>query len=185
MVQTVCRLASGRVIYSSPVLYQVPAKPTPLKSVDAQPGEKELVTSFESLGSLIDPLKEVVKDCEVERHGAVLTIKVPAGVRLNSSQLDVKKSPMMLADVDGDFIAQLKVSGHMIPGTDPPRWKGKDVLPGTYQGAGLVLFQDTKNYVRLERGAEGGPRPCGVILRGGARDRQEREADGPFVSQDQ
>ena len=58
---------------------------------------------------------------------------------------------MTLAEVEGDFIAEVKVTGVMNPGMEPTRYKGKDVLPGTFQGAGLVLLQDSKNYVRLER----------------------------------
>ena len=63
-----------------------------------------------------------------------LTIEVPAGVRVLSTQLDVHNAPMTLADVEGDFIAQVRVTGSMIPGTDPPKFKGKNVLPGTFQG---------------------------------------------------
>ena len=39
----------------------------------------------------------------------------------------------------------------MVPGTDPPKFKGKNMLPGTYQGAGVLLWQDTKNYILVER----------------------------------
>jgi regulation of enolase protein 1 (concanavalin A-like superfamily) len=39
----------------------------------------------------------------------------------------------------------------MIPGTSPPRVRGKDILPGTFQGAGLLLFLDSRNYIRVER----------------------------------
>ena len=92
-----------------------------------------------------------MKDCQVQREANSLTIEVPAGVRLLSRELDVRNAPMMLADVDGDFVAQVKVSGNMVPGTDTPKFKGKNVLPGTYQGAGVLLWQDTKNYILVER----------------------------------
>jgi regulation of enolase protein 1 (concanavalin A-like superfamily) len=92
-----------------------------------------------------------VKDSKLQRDPASLTIEVPPGIRLLSLKLDVKNSPMTLAEVEGDFVAQVRVAGSMNPGTERTRFKGKDVLPGTFQGAGLILWQDPKNYARLER----------------------------------
>jgi regulation of enolase protein 1 (concanavalin A-like superfamily) len=133
--------------------YEIPNKTTPLIALDAEPRPSSAAGSFELLGPLIDPLKQTVKDCELRKNGPTLTIQVPPGVRLLSPELGTKSSAMALADVEGDFIAQVKVTGNMVPGTEPPRWRGKDLLPGAYQGAGLILWQDPKNYVRLERSA--------------------------------
>jgi regulation of enolase protein 1 (concanavalin A-like superfamily) len=151
MVQGVCHLASGRLVSTAPMPYEVPTKKTELTAVDAEPRAMKPAGSFELLGPLIDPLKQPAKDCELRNDGSILTIQVPPGVRLLSPELGTKSSAMTLMDVEGDFIAQVKVSGNMVPGTDPPRWKGRDSLPGTYQGAGLILWRDPKNYVRLER----------------------------------
>jgi regulation of enolase protein 1 (concanavalin A-like superfamily) len=152
IVQGVCHLASGRVVCSAPMPYEIPNKTTPLIALDAEPGPSSPAGSFELLGPLIDPLKHPLKDCELRNNGAALTIQVPPGVRLLSPELGTKSSAMSLVDVEGDFIAQVKVTGNMVPGTEPPPWRGKK-LPGAYQGAGLILWQDPKNYVRLERSA--------------------------------
>jgi S1-C subfamily serine protease len=128
------------------------AKQNPL--VAPLPVKRGPENPFAVLGPLIDPLKQPAKGCERQRDGGVLTIQVPAGVKLLSPQLDAKSSPMCVADIQGDFVAVVKIGGNMVPGVDPPRYKGKDNLPGTYQGAGLILWQDPKNYVRLERGVQ-------------------------------
>jgi hypothetical protein len=122
MVQAVSHLASGRLVCTAPMPSEVPPKPTVLGPVSAEPRATESVGSFESLGPLIDPLKQPAKDCELKRNGAILTIQVPAGVRLLSPELGAKSSPMTLIGVEGDFIAQVEVSGNMVPGTEPPRW---------------------------------------------------------------
>ncbi len=151
MVQTVYRLDSGKLVYTMPRPYQVPSRPTALARTDVEPRAKGPIANFDVLGPLIDSQKQPVKDCQIQRNANSLTIEVPAGVRLLSNELEVRNAPMTLADVDGDFVAQVKVTGSMNPGMDTPKFKGKNVLPGTYQGAGVLLWQDTKNYILVER----------------------------------
>ncbi len=151
MVQTAYRLDSGKLIYTMPRPYQVPSRPTSLARADVEPQPTGPVATFAVLGSLIDSHKQPVRDCQLQRDAKSLTIEVPAGVRMISNELDVHNAPMALADVDGDFVAQVRVTGSMAPGTDPPKYKGKNVLPGTYQGAGVLLWQDSKNYILVER----------------------------------
>ena len=150
-VQTTFRLDSGKLVRAMPKPYQIPSRPTGFARADLATEPSEPMGTFAVLGRLIDPQKQPVKDCKVKRDADSLTIRVPAGVRLLSSELDTRNAPMMLANVAGDFVAQVKVSGNMVPGTDTPKFKGKDVLPGTYQGSGLLLWQDTKNYILVER----------------------------------
>ncbi len=88
---------------------------------------------------------------KIENTNIGFAIPVAELIRMLSNELDVRNAPMTLAEVDGDFVAQVRVTGNMIPGTDPPKFKGKNVLPGTYQGAGVLLWQDTKNYILVER----------------------------------
>src|SRR4030095_8806517 len=55
-------------------------------------------------------------------------------------------APRVLHEITGDFTLQVCVLGEFKPGD-------KSTQPGRtgYTGAGLVLFADSKNYVRLER----------------------------------
>jgi S1-C subfamily serine protease/regulation of enolase protein 1 (concanavalin A-like superfamily) len=142
LVQTIYRLDAGKIVRTMPTPKAV-GRNGDWPPFDV-PGPR-----FTALGPLVDARGQAVKDCNVQRTPDSLTIEVPAGVRLLSLQLDVHNAPMMLADVEGDFIAQVRVTGNMIPGTTPPKWKKP--LPGTFQGAGLLLFVDSRNYVRMER----------------------------------
>src|SRR5205085_2762781 len=51
-------------------------------------------------------------------------------------------------EVEGDFIATVRVAGSFRPG---PLSTGRKSVP--YNGGGLVAWSDGGNYVRLERGA--------------------------------
>jgi S1-C subfamily serine protease/regulation of enolase protein 1 (concanavalin A-like superfamily) len=60
-------------------------------------------------------------------------------------------APRTMAEVEGDFLAYVKVDGDIDPGLDPPADPRGRRLPITFQGAGLLLYQDKENFVRLER----------------------------------
>jgi S1-C subfamily serine protease/regulation of enolase protein 1 (concanavalin A-like superfamily) len=153
VVQASYRLANGKIVYTHPTPYEIPTRRTILTRAAALPRNSSPLATFAVLGPLTDPLQNSVKDCHVRRDASSMTIEVPAGVRLLSLPLEIKNAPMTLADVEGDFVARVRVGGTLLPGMERPRYKGKDVLPGTFQGAGLVLWKDTKNYIRVERTA--------------------------------
>ena len=151
MVQPVYRLDTGRLVHAMPRPYVIdPVRKTVTRELSKATSDVP-VAGFEALGPLVDSRGEPVKDCKVKKDASSLTIEVPAGVRVLSPQLDAHNAPMMLTEVEGDFIAQVRVTGNMIPGTTPPKLRGKDILPGTFQGAGLLLFLDSRNYLRVER----------------------------------
>jgi regulation of enolase protein 1 (concanavalin A-like superfamily) len=94
------------------------------------------------------PLAGFPFDCQFRSEGPKLTIVIPGGVHLLSPDLKLKNSPLLLTEVDGDFTAQVNVPGRILPGTIPlPNF------PITFQGAGLIVWQDENNYLRLERTA--------------------------------
>jgi regulation of enolase protein 1 (concanavalin A-like superfamily) len=150
LVQASYQDASGNVVYTAPVPYDVPDRPTNLAAVGAAGARSSaLAPSFAALGELVDQ----ARNCKSSRDADSLTIEIPAGVHLLSDEINVKNAPMALTPVEGDFLAQVRVPSTMLPGTDPAKYKGK-VLPFTYQGAGLVLWVDRNNYIRLERVAK-------------------------------
>jgi regulation of enolase protein 1 (concanavalin A-like superfamily) len=71
-------------------------------------------------------------------------------VRKNSP---VHNAPMTLAEVDGDFLAQVTVTGEMNPGEKRASDRAARNIPFTFNSAGLVLYQDKNNFMRLERAA--------------------------------
>jgi regulation of enolase protein 1 (concanavalin A-like superfamily) len=91
-------------------------------------------------------------DCQIQKEGDRVTINVPGtprghGLSVEAADRQVN-SPRILRDVDGDFVVSVKVVGSVKPGGGQ---SGGSFLP--YHGAGILLWQDSNNYVRLERAA--------------------------------
>jgi regulation of enolase protein 1 (concanavalin A-like superfamily) len=87
-------------------------------------------------------------DCTFRAEGDRLTIAVPATAHDLSAEAGRTNAPRVLRDVTGDFTAHVTVSGVVRPGAGSTL---PDRVP--YQGAGLLLWHDANNYVRLERAA--------------------------------
>ena len=98
----------------------------------------------EGWGTLVDP----DGDCGAELTDEGLTIRVPGSAHDLSVEIKRMNAPRVVQDIEGDFIAQVRVHATHSPA-------GESVIPGrlAYNGAGLLLFGDKNNYVRLERGA--------------------------------
>jgi len=95
------------------------------------------------LGGLIDPNM----DCKTIPEDNVLIVIVPDGLHALSPELKLTNSPRALTDYAGDFRTEVTIGGAINPGMQAI--KG---LPFAYQGAGLLIWLDGNNYVRLERG---------------------------------
>jgi regulation of enolase protein 1 (concanavalin A-like superfamily) len=100
-------------------------------------------------------------DCSIAPEGDGLVIRVPRAPHDLSAEMGRVNAPRVLQDVDGDFSASVKVRGTIRPGAAAS-------VPGrvAYQAAGLLLWVDNRNYVRLERGAlnrDGSIRPMAAF----------------------
>ena len=107
---------------------------------------------------MIDP----VGDCKLIPDATGLTIVLPGKLHVLSPELAIKNSPMALIDVEGDFVAQVKVAGEVMPGRTPV-----EKMPFAFHGAGSLLWKDKDNYVRLERagaGASGHPHTHQILV---------------------
>ncbi|MEP4079933.1 DUF1349 domain-containing protein [Haloferula sp.] len=90
-------------------------------------------------------------DCLFETEGDLLRITVPGSEEPHDLNPEAgtpgsDNAPRVLKPVNGDFIIQVKMNAVEDPGEDStqPGFTG-------YVGAGLVVFADAKNFVRLER----------------------------------
>jgi regulation of enolase protein 1 (concanavalin A-like superfamily) len=101
--------------------------------------------SVRGWGMLID----LDNDCTVSPGEGKLTITVPGGTHDLNKQLGGMSAPRVLREVDGDFTIQVKVSGEFDPGDEAAKHNNRDIAP--FCSAGLLLWQDEKNYLRLER----------------------------------
>jgi regulation of enolase protein 1 (concanavalin A-like superfamily) len=160
LVQTAHVDRSGKLIYSRP-------RPYPLQDGKIVAGRKieEMARklarrSLARLGPLVeDDNPKTPDECQLAKDAKERksTITLPPKVfslspkMLNKQKKPVHNAPRTFAEVEGDFLAYVKVFGDIDPGLDPTSDQLGRRLPLTFQGAGLLLYQDKDNFVRLER----------------------------------
>lgn len=98
----------------------------------------QTTAKFPGWGDPVDP----GKDCKIRLEGKALVVEAPAGTHLLQPFPGKQNAPRVLRDIEGNFVAALKVSGD---------FRGESASPETVQSAGLLLWQDERNFVRLER----------------------------------
>jgi hypothetical protein len=163
LIQTVHRYRTGQLVYSRPRAYDLPDKPgriypagTPLPLILKSVGRASL--------ALLEPLVDPDKDCKLKKDDESDTIKIEIpGDKLHTlapdvvARLDKSKplhnAPMTLTTVEGDFAVIVKVTGELSPSLNLPEDRQGNDIPSTFQGAGLLLYQDQDSFVRLERTA--------------------------------
>jgi regulation of enolase protein 1 (concanavalin A-like superfamily) len=92
-------------------------------------------------GTVTDP----TGDCTIKEEKGKLEVKVPGSLHDLNPRTGMQ-APRVLQEVRGDFVLQVKVSGDFKPGE-----KAAEGTTTSFNGAGLLVWQDEKNYVRLER----------------------------------
>jgi regulation of enolase protein 1 (concanavalin A-like superfamily) len=107
-------------------------------------GEDEKPRSIKGWGEVIDTAGQ----CTVKGDEHRLTIEVPGGTHDLNPTLGGMRAPRVLKEVEGDFVIQVKVTGDFKPGEE-------SASPDTssFNGAGLLIWQDSKNFIRFERNA--------------------------------
>lgn len=128
LVAGACAMFFGRFRLGAPALVPDPA-----------PSQ-----SLEGWGQAYDPLG----DCSFEVEGPRLTIGVPGSLHDLSVEHGHVDAPRVLLPVRGDFAATVRISGEVRPAGGSTT---RTAYP--YHGAGLLLWQDSNHYVRLERAA--------------------------------
>jgi regulation of enolase protein 1 (concanavalin A-like superfamily) len=87
-------------------------------------------------------------DCDFHAGDSKLVVTIPGTVHDLSSEFPgwlSMRAPRVLQEVEGDFVVQVKVSGEFGPRSEP-------AIPGcgAWIGAGLLLWDGDKNFLRLE-----------------------------------
>jgi len=97
--------------------------------------------SDKAWGDSVDP----DGDCKFRVDSARLNIKIPGKPHRLGFEAGATNAPRVLHSIEGDFQAEVQVQGRFPPA-------GRSVV-GKYPwfGAGLVVFQDEKNFIRFER----------------------------------
>jgi len=158
LIQTAHRDRRGTLVYSKPREYDLPEKGSFGHTGRLQKMMKMAQRrSVNMLGPLIDP----DKDCKLTKDEDNLKIKIeiPGKLHTLSPEITTRKNrkvslhnaPMTMTDVDGDFAALVEVTGEISPGSATPKDRQGHTIPFTVQSAGLILYQDKDNFLRLER----------------------------------
>jgi regulation of enolase protein 1 (concanavalin A-like superfamily) len=115
-----------------------------LLAVASGAADDKAATKIKGWGEVTDP----DRDCKVALVKDRLTVKVPGTAHDFAAELQRLNAPRVMGKVQGDFIAEVKVSGEFKPSE-------KSTIDGRrpYNGAGLLLVKDDNNYVSLHRGA--------------------------------
>jgi regulation of enolase protein 1 (concanavalin A-like superfamily) len=107
------------------------------------PKETEAQRLARLYGTPVDP----AKDCKFTLDGDKLTITAGKGDHDLSVQSKEMNAPRVLKEIEGDFEMKVKVSG-----TYPKGAKGaSEKRTLVFYGHGLLVWDDEKNYVRLEK----------------------------------
>jgi regulation of enolase protein 1 (concanavalin A-like superfamily) len=128
-------------------------KPRPAATSEPEPTGREVA----GWGMAIDP----GMDCQIRAEGAKLSIEVPGTLHDLTPRSGKLNAPRVLRPVEGDFQVTVKVAGDF-------KASGKSTNPRSvpYNGAGILLWSDADNFIRLERGAmtRGGKRSTFVAF---------------------
>jgi regulation of enolase protein 1 (concanavalin A-like superfamily) len=130
--------------------------------------EEEKAQTIKGWGKVVNP----DGDCKVTREKDKVTIAVPGTHHDLTFTEDTLKqnAPRILGDVKGDFTVQVKVRAYPLPQANTSS-SGKV----SFVSSGLLIWLDDKNFVRLDRAAEGAsPSPFIWV---------ERFQDGKAVTQ--
>lgn len=111
-------------------------------------GDDKKPHEIKGWGTVADP----AGDCKVGEEGGKLTITIP-GTHHNLNPapgFDNMLAPRVLQAVDGDFALEVTVEGF-----ERPKPKTSSNMRNSFVGAGLLVWQDDKNFIRFERAANG------------------------------
>ncbi len=120
-----------------------------LGDLAAAPVKERKVQTIKGWGTVIDP----DRDCKVKEDGGTVTITVPTTYHdLTYTDDGTKRNaPRILQDVKGNFRVQVKVRAFPLPQANTSS-SGKH----SFVSSGLLVWIDDKNFLRLERAANGG-----------------------------
>jgi S1-C subfamily serine protease len=156
LLQVVVTDSFGRKFGGQPVPAIFPDKPGSIEGLKLVDPGKTTLAQWSCEANLVEGIK-------MNHAPGVTTISLPAGVALNHSpQNRLYNAPCALVRVVGDFDASVGVENTFDPGGEGT------ILPGgrksliSFQSAGLLIWQDDKNFVRLER-AKGSDGNIGML----------------------
>jgi S1-C subfamily serine protease len=130
-----------------PILIPIPDRPGRILDVESSEsgGAEKPTPRWSCLSNLGEGIKITSKPDST-------SITLPPGIPLNNApQYDLFNAPCALVKVSGDFISAVMVDRSLDPGTEAVTLPNGKKLSFSFQSAGLLIWQDDKNFVRFER----------------------------------
>ena len=152
MMQFVLTRTTGRILAGRPTAVDIPERPGMIAGLATEPDRPRTVPKWSCEVNVAEGVK-------IKHHLGGSTIELPAGVAMvNAPQFKLFNAPSALVRVDGEFVAVVEISNEFDPGGTAISTPTGRRFPITFQGAGLLIWQDEKNFIRLERckGSDGG-----------------------------
>jgi len=105
--------------------------------------QARMAREMDAWGDAVDPDGDCTFELDAREHKVRIT--VPGKTHILSAEIGRVNAPRFVRDIKGDFDVSVLVAG-----TDRPGGKATTTLYSPYHGAGLLIWQDPENYVRLE-----------------------------------
>ncbi len=129
------------------LVYQLALTDSQGQVIHKKPGRYVLARAadaghLDAWGEAIDP----DGDCKIRVEKRAVAFEVPGTYHDLNSEYGKFNAPRVWRDVEGDFVAQVKVCGEFQPGEPTTR---DSAVPSN--GAGLVVWLDAETFIRFER----------------------------------
>jgi S1-C subfamily serine protease/regulation of enolase protein 1 (concanavalin A-like superfamily) len=145
LVQFVVTDLSGTVRFSKPVPVTLPEKPGVITGWSEDSDRPKTLAKWSCQSNIGEGVK-------MAHQPGATTIDLAGGAPLiNAPQYRLFTAPCAMVRVQGDFVAVVKVTNDFDPGGDVLTLPNKAKAKMTFQGAGLLVWQDERNFIRLER----------------------------------
>jgi len=142
--QVVVTDSFGRNFGGEPIPVTVPDRVGNFKEV-AQASRPKTPSQWSCEVNLTDSIK-------MKHEPGMTTISLHGGVATNNApQYGLFNAPCALVQVVGDFVAAVEVLNSFDPGSEGVVLPSGKKFPTSFQSTGLLVWQDEKNFVRLER----------------------------------
>ncbi len=152
MMQFVLTRTTGGILAGKPSAVEIPERPGMIAGLSTEADRPRTVPKWSCEVNVAEGVK-------IKHHPGGSTIDLPAGVAMvNAPQFKLFNAPAALIRVDGEFVASVEITSEFDPGGTTISTTTGRHFPFTFQGAGLLIWQDEKNFIRLERckGSDGG-----------------------------
>jgi S1-C subfamily serine protease len=144
LFQVVVTDSFGRNFGGEPVPVVVPDRPGNFKEV-VDYVKPKTPSQWSCLVNLDDRIK-------MKHDPGMTTISLPGDVPHNNMpKQNLFNAPCALVKVEGDFVAAVEVLNSFDPGGEGAMMPNGRKYPTSFQSTGLLIWQDEKNFVRLER----------------------------------